>query len=137
MKIYLASRYSRHEEMLGHARTLEAAGHQVTSRWIYGNHDIVDSDRHADIERNERVAIEDIQDLTKADCVISFTEVEKASKIKKPSKGGRHVEFGVGLAHNKLMVVVGPRENVFHWLPSVDVYDTLEDFLSTVIETEE
>lgn len=37
MRIYLAARYSRREELLGYRADLEAAGHIVTSRWLAGD----------------------------------------------------------------------------------------------------
>lgn len=126
MRIYLAARYSRHEEMQENAADLEAAGHTVTSRWIRGSHKL-DPDR---VDEAERFAIEDIEDLTKSDVVVSFTETDEKAAKKRPSKGGRHVEFGIGLALNKRLVVIGPRENVFHWLPNVEVYDDLESFMN-------
>lgn len=130
MEIYLAARYSRYKEMQAYAKALEDAGHHVTSRWIAGDHDIKDTNRHADAERNERMAIEDMTDLTKSDVVISFTEDPKEATKKRPSKGGMHAEFGIGLALNKRMIVVGPRIHIFHWLPNIEIYDTLEDFLN-------
>ena len=36
MKIYLAARYSRREELCGYRSELEAIGHTVTSRWLNG-----------------------------------------------------------------------------------------------------
>ena len=51
-----------------------------------------------------------------ADVVISFTSVGGG-------KGGRHVEFGYGLGLGKKMIVVGPRENVFHTLPQIEHYE--------------
>jgi len=37
-------------------------------------------------------------------------------------RGGRHVEFGLALAWGKRLMIVGPRENVFHCLPQVEQY---------------
>ena len=135
MRIYIASRYSRHPEMQEHARVLEDAGHQITSRWIYGNETGAEEERAV-------VAAEDLEDLTKADMVMSFTEPlpenmtaeERKLAKRTPSKGGRHVEFGLGLALNKLLVIIGPRENVFHWLPTADVYPDLQSWLDTMEE---
>lgn len=124
MKIYLAARYSRHDEMRGVRDVLNAMGHEVTSRWI---------DCHADVTGDftssftpeflnahpsecGRIAAHDIEDLDAADMVISFTSPDGGGK------GGRHVEFGYGLALGKRMVLVGPREHVFHTLPQVDAY---------------
>lgn len=121
LKIYLAARYSRREELNGYKRDLEQRGHEVTSRWLLGSHQIDDaglSDEAHQVER-QRFAQEDWEDLQAADVVISFTEAPRSSS----SRGGRHVEFGAALALGKICVVVGPRENVFHCLPQVTVVD--------------
>ena len=33
-------------------------------------------------------------------------------------RGGRHVEFGFAMAGNKPIFVIGPKENIFHYLLS-------------------
>lgn len=124
MKIYLASRYSRFDEMQGIRVVLQAMGHTVTSRWIDGDHQINDaglSDEAKAAERT-RFAAEDWEDLLAAHCVISFTEPPRATN----SRGGRHVEYGAALATNKRCIVVGHRENVFHCLPQVEFYPDLQ-----------
>jgi hypothetical protein len=137
MHIYLAARYSRHPEMAKHAKKIEKAGHRVTSRWIRGSHSLDESiDRGQSDEVRANFAIEDIEDLTKADVVISFTE-EMIEQVGRPSKGGRHVEFGMGVALNKRMVVIGPREHVFHWLPNVEHYGSVAEFLSVLNDEED
>src|SRR5206468_1321144 len=65
MKIYLAARYERRFEMLGVAATLARAGHEVTSRWIEGGR----GDDPAIVP-----AVEDLIQLSQADCLVSFTE---------------------------------------------------------------
>ena len=47
-----------------------------------------------------------------ADAVIVFTEMPNSVL----ATGGSHVEFGLALAQGKRVIVVGPRENVFHYL---------------------
>ena len=123
MKIYLAARYSRHNELQTYAKNLMMQGHDVTSRWIWGNHQIDDKGLSAEAQRSERnrFAQEDFDDLMKADIVISFTEIPRSSN----SRGGRHVEFGIALATNKQCIVVGPRENIFHCLPGVKVVENM------------
>ena len=122
MKVYLASRYSRFEEMQGYRRELEAAGYVVTSRWIDGDHQIDDAGLSAEAKAEERTrfATEDCADLNAADLVISFTESPRSSN----SRGGRHVEFGMAFAHGKRLIVVGHRENVFHCLPNVEFFSS-------------
>ena len=56
--------------------------------------------------------------------IVSFTESPRSVS----SRGGRHVEFGLGLAWNKIVVVVGPRENVFHCLSDVYQFDDWDTF---------
>ena len=124
MKIYLASRYNRNAEMRQVRDRLVALGQEVTSRWI---------DLHGGLRPNSATteelndspgygaeyAIADLEDIERADVVISFTGFG--------GKGGRHVEFGIALALLKINLVVGPREHVFHSLPSVGHFATLED----------
>lgn len=126
MKVYLAARYENRQEIAMYAEMLKLLGYEITSRWVFGNHEAsvvngVTGDRWN--ENGPRFALEDYQDLIAADMVISFTEEHDAPK----SRGGRHVEFGMAVALKKLLVVVGPRENVFHWLPVVRLYRTWEE----------
>lgn len=126
MKIYLAARYSRHLEMQGYRDRLQTLGHIVTSRWINGGHQISDagmSEQSPAMER-ERFATEDLIDLSAANLVISFTEPPRSTN----SRGGRHVEFGIAIGLGLTNIVVGPRENVFHCLASVEVFETFDDF---------
>lgn len=125
MKIYLASRYSRYPEMQKYRDILEAAGHSVTSRWIEGNHQINDSDWPEELKQKEfqQFAMNDMEDLSNADMVLSFTEKPGPSS----SLGGRHVEFGLALSCKKC-AIIGPRENVFHYLRQVDLYPDFDTF---------
>ena len=127
MRIYLAARYSRREELCGYARILEAAGHEITSRWLDGGHQIPPDQEEAVVRaEGERFAREDIEDVRRAECVIAFTEQPREGT----SRGGRHVELGLALAWEKRLRIVGPRENVFCWLPEVMVYPTFEDLMA-------
>lgn len=130
MKIYLASRYSRFQEMQVYRNDLSLVGHDVTSRWINGNHQISDDGLSAQAAEAERIrfAQEDRSDLMAADCVISFTEIPRETK----TRGGRHVEFGIALALGKRTIVVGHRENVFHCLPEVEFFPEWAGALSAV-----
>lgn len=120
MKIYLAARYSRRDQMRELAAELRRLGHTVTSRWLGGTHELGPEGRSVEAETRLRAefAREDLDDVLAADCVVSVTEAPDA----KPSRGGRHVEFGVGLALGKRLVVIGHRENVFHTLPQVEFF---------------
>lgn len=117
MKIYLAGRYSTRKTLEGWANDLQCVGHEVVSRWCLRNsdHKLVDglSPRAADHERL-RFAQEDMEDVLECDAMISLMDIPRGN-----GRGGRHVEFGVALALEKELYIVGERETVFHHLPQV------------------
>jgi hypothetical protein len=122
VKIYLASRFSRNDEMRGVRDVLAGAfGYEVTSRWIdlHGGDQLESAASEAlnsDPASVAHFGQHDMEDIEGADTLISFTSGGGG-------KGGRHVEFGIGLALGKRMIVVGPREHVFHTLPQVEHHD--------------
>lgn len=125
MRIYLAARYSRRLELCEYREQLRALGHEVTSRWLNGEHRAIDLT--ASPEERSGFAIEDLEDLYLADMVISFTEPPDNPY----SRGGRHVEFGFAIGCDKKLAVVGYQENVFHCLPEVRFCQTWEEFVSS------
>lgn len=66
-------------------------------------------------------------DVLSCDLLIAFTEVPRSGH----SRGGRHVELGIALGTMKQVWIVGPRENVFCWLPEVKHH---EDFASLLAD---
>src|SRR3712207_4744657 len=110
MKVYLASRYSRREELRGYREELIAAGIDVTSRWLIEDHEWVGTpDEVLPVDVGRRLGEEDLADIRAADLVVAFTEPPRST----PSRGGRHVELGYALALRIPILLVGPRENVF------------------------
>jgi len=123
MKFYLAARYSRRNEMQGVARELRSLGHTVVSRWL-----------HADPNRSDaQAAAEDIEDLEECSALILFTEEPNCGGR---NRGGRHVEFGWALGRELDIFVIAPRENVFHYLPEVKVFDDMQRLLLYLAENE-
>lgn len=118
MKIYLAAPFGDREKMEAAADRLKTYGFEITARWVYGGEDGLTL---------EEIALLDLEDVDRADTVISFTFPRGTLT----SGGGRHVEFGYGLARGKRLVVIGYRENVFHHAPSVDVYETLDAWIAS------
>jgi hypothetical protein len=123
-KVYLAAAYERGPEMRVYRDALHALGHEVTSRWIdqkqgqeaAGAPELVD-----DPGAYARFALKDIADLRAAETVISFTGGG--------GRGGRHVELGLAIALGKRLVVVGPREHVFHTLADIEWYPDWPSYL--------
>ena len=124
MRIYLAARYRRLAEMRRSADDLERLGHQVTSRWLRGHHDVPGP---LGDPAWPSIGQQDMEDVQAADALIAFTEPQRGE-----GGGGRHVELGMGLAWGKRLLVVGPREHLFHTLPSIEVYPTWTDALQAL-----
>lgn len=114
MKVYVAAPYSKMKLMLEWEQKLKAAGHICTAKWIHGNEEGQTLNAAAQM---------DLDDVDAADVVVSLT-LPKGTMF---SSGGRHVEFGYGLAKGKLMIVVNSEcENVFHHLARVIKCPTIE-----------
>lgn len=118
MRIYIASRYGRREEMLAYARVLRGRGAVITSRWLEGEHSSDDVEELT-VEEQCAWAAEDLLDINQSDALWAFTEEAlEYQRLSYVGRGGRHVEFGYVLARKHSgypvrLVVVGPRENVF------------------------
>lgn len=141
--------------MCGYREELVAVGHEVKAKWLDGANvgvrfggdtevRALGVDAVARIEagsfgstREEhvtlcRLAAIDLIDAQESECFISFTEPPDSDA----SRGGRHVEFGVILGLDEIdksregghrVIVVGHRENIFHWMPVVEFAPTWED----------
>lgn len=127
MRFYLSARFKRQEEMREVRDALVDLGHKVTSRWIdadYGNNSDLLRSRQ---DVREQAAVENTEDIADADVVLVFTGSGR--------RGGANVEYGIAIGINKLCIIIGEPENTFHWLPSVDRYATIEDYLETLEES--
>lgn len=104
MKVYLSARYARREELQGYRDDLAELGIYCTSRWLDGE--------GLDMSEN---ATKDIDDVLAADVLVAFSD-EPAEFSPHPfaARGGRHVEFGIAIGAGLPVLIVGPRENVFH-----------------------
>lgn len=147
-RYYFAARYSRHPEMRGYRDELAAAipDAVVTSRWIDCHDGELDSSYTPDYlnahpEECWKHGQADLEDLASADAIVSFTGDGGGGK------GGRHIEHGVAIAyvdnhawmhlgepgHEAFrLIVVGPREHIFHCHPRTEVYATWRDLLASL-----
>lgn len=130
-QIYLAARYSRREELCTYREELQArwldGGHQLSDRGIpigeNGEALVEGGECQRSAELRAKFAQDDWEDVNSAEIIISFTEAPRSSA----NRDGRHVEFGIGLAKGTRSIVIGYRENIFHWLPQVEFFATWED----------
>jgi hypothetical protein len=120
MRYHLAARYARRLELRGYREQLLSIGDSVTSRWL---------DFRKMPTWSCAIARDDCEDLMAADAVIIFTEIPNTIL----ATGGRHVEFGLALAQGKRVIIVGPRENVFHYLlPNSQIFATWSKTFATI-----
>lgn len=128
MKVYLAARYDRRAEVHAYAQRLAVWGIQVMSTWHDGHHEVrPDVERDATDAEMRSWAKEDLADLWLADTLLFFAEPPQSGS----TRGGRHVEYGVALALRHRIVVIGPKENVFHVLPGIEHFPDFESFART------
>jgi len=132
MKIYIAARFSKRHDAHNLGVALRVLGHTIVSRWSLPDSDHVKpvglSEQAADKER-ERFATEDLEDIEACDWCVSLMETPRND-----SRGGRHVEFGYAMALKKKLIIIGPKETVFHNLPQVKHYKTVPEFLEWAVD---
>jgi len=133
VKYYFASRYSDHPLMRQRRNELLAAWpeSEVVSRWIDAHGGTIQQSFTQGILNTEMDMVwatgghPDVLDVMACDILVSFGHKEGGGQ------GGRHVEFGMGMALGKRLVLIGVREHIFHTAPQVEFYPTFEDFLNT------
>ena len=122
MRIYLATKFTDAALMRDYAETLTDLGHEITSSWINLNGD----ETAYPVETLANQAAICLEDIAACDTLVSVTPAVPGGL------GGRHVEFGLGLAWGKSLIIVGEIEGIFHRLPQVRVFQTWEEFLDTL-----
>jgi hypothetical protein len=127
-KVYLAGRFSRRHEFKALADAITAAGHEVTSRWLYSD------DHHLELDSGQLPAVaaaaRDLDDVRAATVCVAFTEDPESPQ----GRGGRHVELGAAIAFGLRVIVVGDPEHIFHLLPEVERVDSTEAVLAALGE---
>lgn len=143
MRYYFAGAYARRAELAAYADELFemlSGADRVTSRWLTDPQEGLDAGFSAGgletaeaIEKAWEYGQRDMEDIRSARAIVSFTG--------DGVRGGRHVEHGMGLLLNDLrpitgyrLIVVGPREHVFHCHPATEQYATFDEFLKHEIE---
>jgi nucleoside 2-deoxyribosyltransferase len=132
MKIYLAARYSQKEEMKLVAKQLRCHGHIITSTWL---EETEPPDVTLDQLTEHFLAYQaevDLNDIKRADIFVLFSIDPLIPTV----RGGRHVETGVALALGKPIYVVGPKENIFHYLPGVKIFSCVSELIYGIKEVE-
>ncbi len=120
MIIYIAAPYPCREEAQRWAKLLTEAGHLVTARWVTN-----EGEDSKDPNDQAYYAKIDMEDIESAYSLVLMT----GYRGDRSWTGGRHWEAGYAYAKERRIIVVGPRESVFHHIPSVQQYDTIEEMI--------
>lgn len=105
------------------AKDLCNIGIAVTSRWLNEKLDSkADLTDVTDASNRYHAGI-DIEDIDACEYFVIHT----VSPLIPVKRGGRHWETGYAYAKGKRIILVGPRENVFHYLPGIKQFDVWDD----------
>ena len=123
--IYIAARYPRKLEAKALATLLNQHGLTVKSRWL--DEPFSPNIGLADVSPtiNAELARVDLEDIDAADTVVFLSEDPTVGI----PRGARHFELGYADAKGKRIIVIGGPENIFHFLPRIVHYSTVESFL--------
>jgi hypothetical protein len=122
---YLSARWQRRQELSDYRESLVTHKFGVVSRWLDSEERPADPD--AAFIYNQQAAWVDLADIITSDVFVGFTDFPSCGYY----SGGRQVEFGYALSlPDKPICIVGPRENVFHHLPRVKVFESFTEFLT-------
>lgn len=123
MKVYLAAGFSRKDEIADKSQDLWGIGVDTTSSWPWetvGNKTTLDQ---VDDVYKRTHARRDVNEIKAADALVLFTQDPTVPFV----RGGRMHEAGLAHGLGKKVIVCGPRENIFHWLPEIEVYATWDE----------
>ncbi len=95
----------------------ESSRIDITSRWHYKAFN--QTETHT-VEERHVIAQEDYDDVTEADILVLIAGSERYP-------GGKFVETGIAIGQGKPVIVIGRRENMLIWLPSIIQVNTLEE----------
>jgi nucleoside 2-deoxyribosyltransferase len=121
MNLYIAGQYSQKTYLRTVADQLICDGHFITASWLQEHHPPTVQLHEVADEELRGYAVQDIEDIKASDAMVFFS-------CEGPTpRGGRHVEMGVALALGLPVYVIGPRENIFMYLPQVTLFTTVEE----------
>lgn len=118
MRIYLASRWSRRNELRTYAGALRSLGHQVTARWLY------EHERTDDPKLLKEYALHDMADITHSDTFVYFAPAGQ--------HGGSRVELGFALALRKRVFLIGEPDGQFSYLDEVMSFADWNSFCDAI-----
>lgn len=114
MKVYVAARWEDKAEAAAVANALASEGHEIVSSWL---EEPDDNKTALDAAGKAMVAQRDLREIAGCQVIVILSYPH----MHRDTTGGKHVELGAALVLGKAIVLVGARENIFHYHPSVRV----------------
>jgi len=123
MKIYVAAKYGRREELKAVHQKLREAGHEPTSTWIEKGEDDTEA-------AWVNAAQLDVADVMRANAIIFFGQ-PKGSENR---GGGRWFELGLAWSIGLRTIVILDKghESVFTLLPEMEAFYNIEDAIAAL-----
>ena len=137
MKIYLAGMFSTIAQRRTDAKKFRAAGIEVVSRWLDETvpHNV--SMKDCPTEYHQETSRADLDDIENCEIFVLFvpTDIELAdTPARSLARGGRHFEMGYAWGLGRPIYVIGDRENIFHYLPGVEHFKTVDEVLTALLD---
>lgn len=126
MNVYLASQYSQKHQTRQCATDLRNAGIDCVSVWLNEPHDAASRLVHLHENLKVQYAEQDIADILRADIFVVFSVSEDTSIV----RGGMVFETGFAYGQGKPVIVCGPKQCIFHWLPDITQVETWSECLA-------
>jgi nucleoside 2-deoxyribosyltransferase len=133
LKVYVAARWDDRPDAVLIKTFLEENHVLVTSTWLT-DHDNQSMDAlkargpQLVVKESRERAVKDFEDIDRADCFLQYSP----RKGFKQGTGGKHVEMGYAMARGKSIFIMGERENIFHYHPTVRLVDSVASFLRSL-----
>jgi hypothetical protein len=139
MKVYIASMFADKDRIVTRNDDLTRLGITPTARWPYETAPHTCTIKDFPDQYFRETAVFDIEDILAADVLVLTVPNDKQmadQPVRANARGGRHFESGFmyGLVLHepwRELVILGPRENVFHFLDGQSVtakYPTIKQF---------
>jgi|SRR5208337_3779227 len=143
MKVYIASVFSDKDRVAQRAAELNQLGIECTMRWPSETAPHNATIKDFPDEYFRETAVFDLDDIIAANVLVLTVPSEKQMAdmpVRALARGGRHFETGfmyglIASGENRELIILGPRENVFHFLdgqsvtsryPAIKQFDTWE-----------
>lgn len=123
MKVYIAAKFELAPEVAEMAKELRLLGIECTSRWVTEEGPYVKDDP----AEGDRLARMDLSDVDVADIFVLLGQPNSP-------RGGKHVEYGYAYAKGKRIILIGKRENIFHWLSTTTIVADWKAAIETLLD---